>query len=80
MKSPRMRLAIAALSLGAVLWSGSLFDGPVAEPVPPAASTTQLHASPPDVMEVDLGEDLSPGELPDPPALAVPPIQTARRN
>jgi hypothetical protein len=79
MRASRMRVvAVAALSLSAVLWSGSLFKGPVAEPVPPAASTTRLQISPPDVALAHLGEDLSPSELPHPPELPIPPIQTAR--
>lgn len=79
MRTSWMRLgAVAALSLSAVLWSGSLFNGPVAEPVPPAASSTRPMVSPPDVTLPGLGEDLSPSELPHPPELPMPPIQAAR--
>lgn len=36
----RSFVAVAALFVGAVLWPGSLFNGPAAESVPLAASTT----------------------------------------
>jgi hypothetical protein len=80
MKSLRIRVVvIAALSLGALFWSGSLLNGPVAEPASPAAPTTQLQVAPPDAAQVDVAESLSPSELRAPPELPIPPIQEARR-
>ena len=42
MRTTRMSfVAVAALFLGAVLWPGSLFNGPAAESLPLAASPTE---------------------------------------
>lgn len=81
MKSPQIRVvAIAALSMGALFWSGLFLNGPVAEPAPPAAPTVQLQVASPDVMQFHVAESLTPSELPDPPELPMPPIQEAGRN
>lgn len=81
MKSLQIRVvSIAALSMGAMFWSGSFMNGPVAEPAPPAGPATQLQVAAPDVMQVEVAESLSPSELPDPPELPMPRIQEARRN